>query len=177
METDYRPLQAESVCRDFQVSHGNTSVSPQVGQAGGLDDNSGLEGCLPSDSNSSRVQEVPEIQFQQQHLSVQGSVFRPLKCPSSLHQGHGSGVGYNASSRLQDSSILGRLVGDGVLVRRSGQGEGLSDVSVHQSRHSNQSGEEQSSSCSICDLFEEDDTFSSFEGFHDLETGKAAVST
>ena len=76
VETCDRPVVIERVRSTYAIQDGIQSVGSPVHQEFRLDDFHRSKGCLPSGSNSSIKQEVPEVCGRQPSLSIQGSLFR-----------------------------------------------------------------------------------------------------
>ena len=103
-----RPFHIEPSRPEVSVQEGETpQVCPSLGVEQRLDGVSGSQGHLLAHSNSSGQPQVSQVLSLQLGLPVQGSVFRSLHYPSSLHEGHGSGVTFPPSCWNQDSSISG----------------------------------------------------------------------
>ena len=92
-------------------------------------------------------------------------VFWSLHCPSSLHEGHGSGVDFSPLCRNQDSSVSGRLVDPGSLPCFSSPSYGHCSSIVSGLWNRGQLGEIQSSSFPANCLSGCDTGFIVFQGF------------
>ena len=86
VEACYRPVVVERFCPANAVQDGVKPVSAPVHQELRLDDLHRSQRCIPSGSNSPGQQEVFEICGRRQSLPVQGSLYWPLHCPSSVHR-------------------------------------------------------------------------------------------
>ena len=101
------PVVIERVRSTYAVQDGVQPVGSPVHQEFRLDDLHRSQGCLPSGSNSSIQQEVPEVCCRRPSLSIQGSLFRSLHGPSSVHKGHGSGVVFSPQPGRSYATLSG----------------------------------------------------------------------
>ena len=104
MEACDRPVVVERLRPIYAVQDGVQPVGSPVHQEFRLHDLHRPQRCLPSGSDSSIQQEVLEVCCRRLSLSVQGSSFRSLHGPSSVHKGHGSSVFFSLHS--QDVRML-----------------------------------------------------------------------
>ena len=82
-----------------------------VHQRGGFPSFHRSEGCVFPGIRSSVVVEAIEILVGRDSLSVQGSLFRTVDCPTGLHQGVCHRVCMGSFPRDSSSSVPGRLAG------------------------------------------------------------------
>ena len=109
-------------------------------------------------------------------LPVPGPLFRLDNGPSSLYESYGSCIRHSSSSWFPSPSLPRRLVGSGILSRGSHQGEGLPVGSMYSPRHLYQPPEVSPLSNSIADLFRDENSIGSFEGFPDCGAPRGFLS-
>ena len=172
METCDRPVIIEQVRSTYAVQDGIQSVGSPVHQEFGLDDFHRSKGCLPSGSNSSIQQEVPEVCGRQPSLSIQGSLFRSLYGPSSVHKGHGSGVVFTPQPGRSYATISGRLAGSSLIPSGGSGGEGHGTATVQSFRNDGESREIVASPVPDGDLLGDGSGQPFFEGFSDSQTDR-----
>ena len=130
LETSYRSFQSQPLYSPLPVPHGNFGFCPPIAPPWQLDGIVRSPGCLPPCPCPSGLSEVPSVLRWCQGFSVQSPVFWTFFGSSSLHPGHGSGLLYYASVRVQDPSLLGRLACPQILVPGDHAGEGLSTLAM-----------------------------------------------
>ena len=138
LETSYLSLPSQSLCSSFQVPHGNFSFCPPIAPPWRLDGIIRSKGCLPPSPCPSGLSEVSKVLGWSRGFTVQSLVFWTFFSSSGLHPGHGSGLLYYASVRVQDPSLLGRLACPRILVPGDHAGEGLSTLALHSVGYSHQ---------------------------------------
>ena len=107
MEACTRPVVVERLRSVCAVQDGVQPVSSPVHQEFRLADLHRSQGYLPSGSNSSVQQEVFKVCCRSSSLSVQGSLLRSLRGPSSVHKGNGSDVAFLHSRAVRLLHYLG----------------------------------------------------------------------
>ena len=150
-------------------------VGSPVSQGGGLDGVLGPPGRLPPGSSTSIFASVPEVLRGRFGLSVPRPLFWPFDGSAAIHSCHVPGLLDNASLRVQDPPLPGRLAHPGILVSGDCAGEGLSAVVVSGAGNPCQPVEEFLDSHSVNRLSRDEDSDFSFEGFPDSQTGSEAV--
>ena len=81
-----------------------------------MDDFFRLRGCVLTSAPASPLVQVPSLRLEEEGLSVQDSLLRPLHCPTSFHSNL---CGSGSTSPLpgdQTSEVLGRLATSGFLL-------------------------------------------------------------
>ena len=147
------------------VPHGNFGFRPPIAPPWRLDGLIRSTGCLPPSPCPSGLSEVSEVLRWCRGFSVQGPVFWTFFGSSSFHPGHGSGLLYYGSVRVQDPSLLGRLACPRILVPGDHAGEGLSTLAMRSVGYTRQPFQEYRHSASKAGLSRHDFTIESFEGF------------
>ena len=130
-----RPVSIERVRPTYAVQDGVQPVGSPVHQEFQLDDLHRSQGYLPSGSNSSIQQEVPEVCCRRLSLSIQGSLFRSLHGPSSVHKGHGSGVVFSPQPGGSHAPLSGRLASTSLIPSGGSGGEGQGTANVQSLRN------------------------------------------
>ena len=96
VEAGYRPFHSELEDSADILQDGDTSICSSFGSSGRLDGVSGLEGCVLAGANATGFAQVPQVHGGRDGIPIQGSLFWPFHCSTSLHQGHGSCVSYSS---------------------------------------------------------------------------------
>ena len=130
MEACDRPVVIEQVHPTYVVQDGVQPVGSPVHQEFRRDDIHRSQGWLPSGSNSSIHQEVPEVCCRRPSLSIQGSLFRSLHGPSCVHKGHGSGVVFSPQPGRSYATLSGRLASTSLIPSGGSGGEGQGTANV-----------------------------------------------
>ena len=91
VEAGYRPFHSELEDSADILQDGDTSTCSSFGSSGRLDGVSGLAGA-----DASGFAQVPQVHGGREGIPIQGSLFWPFHCSTSLHQGHGSCVSYSS---------------------------------------------------------------------------------
>ena len=175
MEANNRSFSPEQVCKEDSFQDGDRPVSPDIHSSGGLDVLNRPEGCLPSGSDSSGKQAVPSFPFRERNFSVQGSVFRPINCSSSVYSGDGPCVQDSSPVRGENLEVFGRLVNPGQFGKGMSPSEGLGATVMSGSGHTSQSSEVQPDPFTVNFLSWNSLGFGEFEGFTDSETNRVSI--
>lgn len=146
ISSNHRFINLEPFHSEDSVSHGDNFFSNEGNQSRGLDDVPGSQGCLFPDPRSSRQQEIPSVCVGTAYTPVQGSMFRTVHCPSSLHQGHGSSCSNTTQKGSSSAEIPGRLVSSRLHRRGGFEVETKTFGALCSTQHNNQLGEVRSHS-------------------------------
>ena len=117
VETDHRPFHSELEDSADILQDGDTSIRSSLGSSGGLDGVSGLKGCILAGANAPGFTQVPQVHGGGEGVPVQGTLLRPFHGSASFYQGHGSCVSNSTQDGGTTSSLPGRLVASGFLMR------------------------------------------------------------
>ena len=161
----YRSLHTEPSGNLHFLSYGDTSVGSEIGSSIGLDGLGGSSRCIPPDSSTPRISEVSEVCDGRRDFPVQGPPLRPHNLSTGLHQGHGSCIGNDASLRVPNASVPGRLAHPGIIPGGSNQGEGLPSSLMLDVRYQNKFQEVAIGTDADSDVPRDEDSIYSFEGF------------
>ena len=130
-----RPVVVERLRPIYAVQDGVQPVGSPVHQDFRLHDLHRPQRCLPSGSDSSIQQEVLEVCCRRLSLSVQGSSFRSLHGPSSVHKGHGSSVFFSPQPGRSDVALFGRLASTSLISSGASGDEGQGAANVQSVRN------------------------------------------
>ena len=142
VETSYRPLCPEPLHLQDTVQDGNHSVGSSFRASGRLDGLPQPERHILAGCTSGHPQ-VLEVCGPRQALPVFGSLFRPLHCSPSFHQGYGSSFDFSSQSGYLALPLLGRLTHSGPLSGGGSSVLGGCSFSLPRAWHSGQPGEVQ----------------------------------
>ena len=141
LETRPRCLQAQQVCLEDKILHGDHPVSPGLHSEGRLDDLHGYERCLLSCPDSQGIKTLPQIHLQQEGVSIPRSLFRVKHCSSSVHESVGTSREDYPPSRIPNPSLPRRLASHRKIKRRGAEGEEVHSQTSRPTGDSNQPGE------------------------------------
>ena len=109
METSDRFEHSQQDDLHPQVQDGHATVDQTGSSKRLVGVQSGPEGCVLSDPNPSKFQEIPKTGIPGENLPIQGSTLRHLHSPLAIHQSSQSGKGSLSSDGQKTLSVSGRL--------------------------------------------------------------------
>ena len=157
-----RLVSPQQVHPQDEISDGDQRFSIVGDSKGRLDDVSGSAGCLFSDPNSLRKQEVPSLCMGRSEFSVQSSLLRVVDCAAGLHKGHGSSVSSSTCKRNSSPSLLGRLATVSNFSEGGFEVEGCSPTAMREAPHKDQLEEVRVGSQSSRSILGDGDSLFSF---------------
>ena len=110
---------------DVSFPYGDLSVGASFPPSGGLDGIFRPSRYLPSGSGTSFLSPLPEVLRGRFRFTVPLPLFRSFDGSADVYPCHSPDLLYNASLRLQDPPVLGRLARPRILVAGDCAGEGL----------------------------------------------------
>ena len=109
IQTGGEPERAKPVHQGRALQDGRAPSSSFPNTTGRLDGEAGLEGCLPSGSNSSTLPPLPTVPMAGKHISIQMSPVWPLSSTSCIHKAAEASSWSAPSSRNQTDHLSGRF--------------------------------------------------------------------
>ena len=172
MAPGVRCVTAEQIHLQDQVLHGDSPDSTGCNSQRGLDDIYGHEGCIFPHPDSSSVQEISEVCFQQKDLSVQSNVFWSEHSPSSVYESIGPTEQNSPSCGLQNYPVPGRLANSSQFQRRGVESQGVHSKISRPIRYFNKQRKVSFGPVTVYQLPGDGDKFHDFLGFPDPETDR-----
>ena len=130
---------------------------------------------LAPGSSPSIFTTLPEVLCGRVGLPVPHPLLQPVDSSAGVYTHHGPGLFNNASSRFPDSPVSRRLAGSRLVLSRDRAGKRFPSVALPMLGDSDQHPQELSDSDSIAQLFRDDDSDHSFEGFPNPQMRSEAV--
>ena len=174
VEAGHQPVHSELEGTADILQDGDAPIRSSLGSCGGLDDVSGLEGCVLAGASAPGFTQVPQVHGGGEGVPVQGTLFRALHGSTSFYQGHGSCVSDFTQDGGTTSSLPGRLVASGFLPRAGSSCSEDSAPTLQTPRDCRQLGEVAVSSDSTDDISGSPSGFHCFQGFACPEESREA---
>ena len=160
-----RPLTPQRLGGCLLFPHGDYPVCSPVSPPGGLDGIPGSPGCIPPGSGSSVIATLPEVWHGRVGFPISRPLLWPVDGSAGFYTHHGPSLYDNASSRFPNPLVPQRLACSGLLFSGDRTGEGFPSLALSTTGDSDQHSQEFSDTDSFAQLFRDDDSDRSFEGF------------